>query len=197
MIRLSSSMSEKEYDAAQHAQYLEERKALIEAARESSRTFDQAVLAFGSAVFAASIAFLKDVAPKPHICTVKWLALSWGCFSCGLLAILSSFLFSHRACMFLIEENDKQLKDFTYKREENRWSLFTDRCNFSCIGLLFGGLVFWSVFAVENLKYGESTMHDPKNPPPSQQIERGYVPPRNPPAQPPPPSQPPPAPLKK
>jgi hypothetical protein len=40
-----------------NAQYMEERKGLIDAARESARTFDQAVLAFGSAVFGASIAF--------------------------------------------------------------------------------------------------------------------------------------------
>jgi hypothetical protein len=38
--------------------YLAEREQLIDAGRESARTFDQAVLAFGSVVFGFSIAFL-------------------------------------------------------------------------------------------------------------------------------------------
>jgi hypothetical protein len=46
--------------------YLAEREQLIDAGRESARTFDQAVLAFGSVVFGFSIAFLKDIAPNPR-----------------------------------------------------------------------------------------------------------------------------------
>ena len=92
-------MPDDSYDQAakDHAQYMEERKGLIDAARESARTFDQAILAFGSAVFGASIAFLKDVAPKPQVYTLKWLGISWGLFSIGLLGALLSFLFSHKA----------------------------------------------------------------------------------------------------
>lgn len=48
------------YTPEEYAAHMEERKTLIEAARESAKTFDQAVLAFGSAIFGASIAFLKD-----------------------------------------------------------------------------------------------------------------------------------------
>src|SRR4051812_5487292 len=76
----------------------EERKLLIDAARESARTFDKAVLTFGSAVFGFSIAFLKDVAPNPIPTTLPWLLTAWVLFSFGLLAILLSFLFSHSAC---------------------------------------------------------------------------------------------------
>jgi hypothetical protein len=59
-------MTEESYEDAtkKHAQHMAERDKLTDAARESSRTFDQAVLAFGAAVFGASVAFLKDVAPK-------------------------------------------------------------------------------------------------------------------------------------
>src|ERR1039458_8552640 len=100
--------------------YLNEREKLIDAARESARTFDKAVLAFGSAVFGFSIAFLKDIAPKPAPETLKWLGASWLLFSLGLLAILLSFLFSHRACMFEIEVAEKALGDRSFKRERNR-----------------------------------------------------------------------------
>src|SRR5277367_4075746 len=87
----------------EYKSYLAERERLIDAGRESARTFDQAVLAFGSVVFGFSIAFLKDIAPKPAPETLRWLGTSWGLFSLGLLAILLSFLSSHRACMFEIE----------------------------------------------------------------------------------------------
>lgn len=45
------------FDSAwkEHELYLEERKQLVDAARESSRTFDKAVLTFGAAVFGGSL----------------------------------------------------------------------------------------------------------------------------------------------
>jgi hypothetical protein len=97
--------------------YLAEREQLIDAGRESARTFDQAVLAFGSVVFGFSIAFLKDIAPKPAPETLKWLGVSWLLFSLGLLAILLSFLFSHRACMFEIGVSEKAhwVREITYR----------------------------------------------------------------------------------
>jgi hypothetical protein len=180
----------------EHALYVEERKALIEAARDSAKTFDQAVLAFGSAIFAASVAFLKDVAPHPLPYTLKWLELSWVLFSVGLLGALLSFLFSHRACMFEVEIGGETLFKPDYKRPKNRWSNLTDICNYSCIALLFVGLITWSLFAVENLSTntGDASLNNQIKPP--NQVDRGYVPPP-PPRTPPPPQTPPPAPLKK
>src|ERR1019366_5848099 len=69
--------------------YLNEREKLIDAARESARTFDKAVLAFGSAVFGFSIAFVKDLAPIAAPDTLKWLGASWLLFSLGLLERVS------------------------------------------------------------------------------------------------------------
>jgi hypothetical protein len=92
-------MANESYEDAKlkHEQHMAERDKLTEAARESSRTFDQAVLAFGAAVFGASVAFLKDVAPKPQSYSLPWLCVSWSCFTTGLLAVILSFLFSHKA----------------------------------------------------------------------------------------------------
>lgn len=132
--------------------YLEERKQLIDAARESARTFDKAVLTFGSAVFGFSIAFVKDVAPHPVNSSLTWLGVSWGLFSIGLLAILLSFLFSHRACMFEISVGEKALGK-SENRPHNKWSDRTDFCNFASVLSLFGGLVTWSIFALVNLRW--------------------------------------------
>ena len=53
---------EEEPHAKAHQLYLDDRKDLVDAARESARTFDKAVLTFGAAVLGFSIAFLKEVA---------------------------------------------------------------------------------------------------------------------------------------
>ncbi len=172
-----------------HKLYLAERELLIDAARESARSFDQAVLAFGSAVFGFSIAFLKDIAPTPAPETLKWLGTSWLLFSLGLLAILLSFLFSHRACMCEIEIGGKAL-DKNYKRKSNRWSIATNWCNVLCLTFLFVGLLCWLIFAFDNLSHRGTPMNKVQTP----TEERGYVPPPSParaPSAAPPPTTPP------
>jgi hypothetical protein len=165
--------------ANEHQQYLNERKELIDAARESARTFDKAVLTFGAAVFGFSIAFLKDVAPHPARATLSWLAAAWFLFAVGLLLILMSFLFSHRACMFEIECATNRITDPGCETKKNRWSTATDCCNYACIVCLFLGLLSWSVFAFENLgQEGNASVNKNENP----TVEKGYV-------QPPPPAK--------
>jgi len=142
----------------EHELYLEERKLLIDAARESLRTFDKAVLAFGSAVFGFSIAFLKDVAPKPIPDSIFWLRGSWLLFSLGLLGILLSFLFSHRACLYEIKLLEAALGNIKAKSNPNPWGIATDCCNILCIIFLFGGMLCWSTFASTNLRLEETPM---------------------------------------
>ena len=160
----------------EHELYLAERTQLIDAARESSRTFDKAVLTFGSAVFGFSIAFLKDIAPQPAPETLKWLLLAWSLFAFGLLLILLSFLFSHRACNFQIDYITRKLKDQNYEKR-NHWSLITDICNYFCIVFLFLGLVAWSVFAFDNLRLRERAPMNNVPQPTREKVEEGYVPP--------------------
>jgi hypothetical protein len=152
-----NTMAEDQDEHKQYEEYREERKALVDAARESARTFDQAVLAFGSVVFGFSIAFIKDIAPKPLPDSLVWLGAAWGCFALGLLSILLSFLFSHRACIFDIECAGEALSNPEYKHPKNKWSRFVSFCNIGCIGLLFVGIVCWSAFAFQNLRQPGST----------------------------------------
>ena len=146
-------MSDESYEHAKekHAQHMAERDKLTDAARESSRTFDQAVLAFGAAVFGASVAFLKDVAPKPQPDTLPWLCVSWSCFTFGLLAVILSFLFSHKACIARIDESAELLTNPKAAPKGDLWGTLTSWCNYLCVGFLFLGVVAWVVFAVENL----------------------------------------------
>jgi hypothetical protein len=146
-------MTEESYEDAtkKHAQHMAERDKLTEAARESSRTFDQAVLAFGAAVFGASVAFLKDVAPKPQPYSLPWLCVSWSCFTIGLLAVILSFLFSHKACLARIDDGAAELSNPDAKATADGWGTLTSWCNYLCVAFLFFGVVAWVVFALENL----------------------------------------------
>ena len=173
--------------------FLEERKLLIDAARESARTFDQAVLAFGSAVFGFSIAFLKDVVSVPAPWTLKWLGISWFAFSFGLLAILLSFLFSHRACLHEIQVGEDALGKPDHKRAKNRWAIATNWCNVLSLSFLFLGILAWSTFAFDNLSLGGVPMKRPPDQNQHDSGKAGYVPPSAP-ARPPQQQTPPPAP---
>lgn len=181
-----------DYAVKAHELFLKEREGLIDAAREGARTFDKAVLTFGSAIFGASIAFLKDVAPKPGLYTLPWLFLSWGLFSIGLLIVMLSFLFSQKACMFEIKMGAEALENPNIKRSKNCWSSVNDWCNFLCVISLFLGLLSWCVFAYQNLASGENTMSKSVPPTQTDSLKKSFTPPRNPP--PPPPRTPPPPP---
>lgn len=165
---------DQEQAGTEHQQYLDERKELVDAARESARTFDKAVLTFGSAVFGFSIAFLKEVAPHPVPTTLLWLGSAWFCFAFGLLLILLSFLFSHRACMFEIDCATRKIVNPKSRRKSNRWSTVTEWFNYICVACLFVGLLLWSVFAMKNIgQEGNEFMKRIENPP----EKKGYVPP--------------------
>ena len=52
--------SDKEYEL-----YLEERRVLVAAQRETAASFDKAILTLASGAFAISFVFVKDIVPKP------------------------------------------------------------------------------------------------------------------------------------
>ncbi len=147
----SEGQSEATPEQEQYRLFLKERKELTDAARESSRTFDKAILAFGSAVFGASVAFLKDVAPKPLSYTLIWLGIAWACFILGLLAVLLSFLFSHRACLARIDECANKLQNPNAPPPPDFWGILTTVSNWACVAFLFLGVAAWAIFALQNL----------------------------------------------
>jgi hypothetical protein len=131
--------------------YIDERKLLIEALRESSRTFDKAILTLTSGAFGFTIAFLKDVAPKPFQNTLCLLSLSWFFFSLSLVVILFSFLASQKAC-------NEQI-DIAYdvivekKQRQTPWATVTTVCNYVSIISLLCAIMFWGCFAYWNIHF--------------------------------------------
>ncbi|MEI9968265.1 MAG: hypothetical protein WDM87_06435 [Terracidiphilus sp.] len=101
----------------EYEQFMKHRKEIADSAEGASKTFDKAILTFGSAVFGASIAFLKDVAPKPPYSLI-WLSVSWGSFAMGLLLVVLSFLFSSRTSIARIDDLDEQYKNSQAKESK-------------------------------------------------------------------------------
>ena len=74
--------------------YLEERKLLIDAEREGSRSFDKAILTLAADALGLSITFVDKIAPLPQATTLWLLVASWISFGFSIIVILSSFITS-------------------------------------------------------------------------------------------------------
>lgn len=130
--------------------YMQERRHLIDAAREGARSFDRAVLTVASGSFAFSIGVLRDVVPEP-ISALGWmLGIAWILFGLSIFISLASYLLSHKACHFEIECAEAVV----YKGEEappNPWSRWTACANYASLGSLALGVVLWGLFVYANL----------------------------------------------
>src|SRR5437764_475504 len=86
--------SSPEEDAKAYELYLEDRKLLIAAQRETAASFDKTLLTLASGAFAGSLVILKDLVPKPFANTLWLLGWSWGLFTLSLVTILIGFMAS-------------------------------------------------------------------------------------------------------
>src|SRR5690348_9629107 len=115
----------------QYQLYLEERKALIAAQRETASSFDKAILSLASGAFGVSVVFLKDIVPQP-LADTKWLlGSSWAAFATSLVTILVGFLASQHACTCQIDVAYRRLVQESNDKTRNRWSLVAHVCNWS------------------------------------------------------------------
>jgi hypothetical protein len=128
--------------------YLDDRKFLLDAAREAARTFDKAMLTFTSGAFIVSIAFLKDVVPTPFLNTLWLLGYSWFFFSVAIVLILFGFLASQNACNAQIDITYSELMN--EKKKTNYWTIITTFCNYASLVVLMTAFVFSGCFVYWN-----------------------------------------------
>ena len=119
--------------------YLEERKLLVDAERESARSFDKSMLTLSSGALALSITFIRQIAPVPRF--EPYLYLAWSGFILALLCTLVSFLSSQTAL-----RKQRDILDLNYQdrrsapEQKNLMSAVTNYLNWFSI-LSF---IFWS-----------------------------------------------------
>jgi len=136
--------------------YLQERKFLVESARQESQLFDKSILSLSGGAFVISLAFIRQIAPLPEPGSLILLRLSWICLVLSIVVTLSSIRISQFAC-------DKQIKIleeyyFTENKSKkrvptvkNKLAWLTKLMNIISI-ISFGiGVILLSLFAIKNL----------------------------------------------
>jgi len=136
--------------------YLEERKLLVDAAREGARSFDKTILALASGAFGLSLTFIKQISPNIKSEIVYLLICAWVGFCISLLSTLISFLTSQSACLKQIEilEAEHFSNQSNHDKEANLRnvaSAYTRGLNILSISAFIIGVIFLAIFSISNL----------------------------------------------
>ena len=136
--------------------YLEERKLLVDAAREGARSFDKTILALASGAFGLSLTFIKQISPNIKSEIVCLLIYAWVGFCISLLSTLISFLTSQSACLKQIkileaEHLNNQIDHDKKANLKNMASACTWALNILSIFAFIIGVIFLAIFSISNL----------------------------------------------
>jgi len=127
--------------------YLDERRTLIEAEQKGAQQFDKAILTLAGGALAISLTFIKNIAPHPKVETIYLLKCAWIAFILSLLSTLCSFLTSqsaYRKQRDIIESEESH-------NEKNVYAICTKWLNIFSIIFFILGIVFLSIFCIENI----------------------------------------------
>ncbi len=130
--------------------YLEERKLLITAERETTQQFDKAILTLAAGALALSITFINQIAPQPISNSICYLMGAWILFCLSILSALISFLMSQKACRRQRDILDETTSG-TCKDDKNKFAVWTGRFNYCSIIFFILGVSFLIIFSAINL----------------------------------------------
>lgn len=130
--------------------YLEERKQLIAAERETAQQFDKAILTLAAGALALSITFINQIAPNPKPHSVYFLIGAWILFCSSILSTLISFLTSQAACRKQRDILDDKLSS-RENNKSNKAASWTNRLNYFSIAFFILGVVSLIVSSAMNL----------------------------------------------
>ena len=166
--------------------YFDERKLLIEAERETAKTFDTSMITLASGALGLSLFFVREVTVELN--GKSFLLASWVAFSVALVSTMCSFLTSQNATRRQREILDALLKDETRPSEGNRSASITNGLNLVSIFSFLIGIVFLCTFIYLNLANTKGAQNmdvvkfgsvSPKTPV-LEKVQRGFVPPKTP-----------------
>lgn len=133
--------------------YLDERKQLIDAERDTAQQFDKAILTLASGALGLSITFIKQIAPHPKSQSIYFLIAAWTFFSFSILSTLISFLTSQAACRRQREILDQDISEKEHENKNNA-TYWTNWLNYLSIAFFISGIIFLIVFSIFNLPEG-------------------------------------------
>lgn len=130
--------------------YLEERKQLIAAERDTAQQFDKAILTLAAGALGLSITFINTIAPSPKACSKLFLVSAWILFCFSLLSTLISFLTSLSACRKQRDILDDDIMEKNNNKSNNATN-WTNWLNYFSIGFFIIGVISLVVFSIINL----------------------------------------------
>jgi len=132
----------------------EERKSLIFAILEQSKSFDRWILTLAGGTFGLSLVFINQIVPNLKSGTLCFLTTAWILFALSILFTLLSFLFSQESCYKQIKEIHQLLKEETNRNKElplNIYGRMTKGLNYCSMSTFLIGVAFLITFATLNL----------------------------------------------
>ena len=144
----------------EHQAYLDERRILIDLEKESSRSFDKAMLTLSAGALGLSITFIRQISPSPLLGTLGFLKVAWICFALSILTTLMSFLLSQSAIRKQREILDQKRREILGQdrqeesnvKEQNNWlASATNALNWVSVLFFTVGIGLLSWFSIENL----------------------------------------------
>ncbi|MBU0617391.1 MAG: hypothetical protein KKI02_06725 [Planctomycetes bacterium] len=172
--------------ADKRKEYLDERKLLLDAEQESSKSFDKAMLTLSAGALALSLTYMRGFARDPCCPTVLYIA--WMMFGACLLLTTWSFLLSQSAL-----RRQREVLDCTHDGAggsktapcKNKYASATNCLNWlSGIGFTIG-VILLTIFAVVNGSAKEPSQMSKDDEiiravPPDDYEKAGFVPPKPP-----------------
>lgn len=163
---------------AMRAEYLDERKGLVESEQKYAESFDKIALTIISGALVLSVGFVKDLAPHPVPWSLGLLIGGWFVLVGGLLGSMLGLYWSQQAFKNQICIRDDQFRyDSGLSTElELWWNPFTDRVektNLFVIGSIVLGVTLVLSFAGVNfvLKTLDSSTMDKSPKPTSDHVQ--------------------------
>ncbi|MFA5065076.1 MAG: hypothetical protein WC566_06395 [Dehalococcoidia bacterium] len=133
---------------------LEERKSLIFAIFEQSKSFDRWILTLAGGTFGLSLVFINQIAPNLQSGTLGFLVTAWVLFAISILSTLLSFLVSQETHYKQIKDIHELLKGETDRSKElplNIYGRITKGLNYCSMSTFVIGVAFLITFAALNL----------------------------------------------
>ena len=128
---------------------VEYRSFLIKADYAASKAYDKAIMTLSGGALGLSMAFLKDIAPKPADCTIALIALSWLFLTTSIGSTLVSMLTSQFALRKAIKQVDE---GSIYKQRPGAsFAWLTSALTITAGTLFVVGIFFLAWFCVANM----------------------------------------------
>lgn len=140
-------------EGAYRTSLLEQRKSLLAALLDQSRSFDKYVLTLASGALGLSLVFIERIVPRPSAASASYLVGAWICFGASILITLVSFLCSQRACLKQINILNGLLDGSLEKATPNVFTWVTGLLNWLSMLAFMAGVALLTTFSIQNLKF--------------------------------------------